>query len=151
MKKSYGLTLNQEEMTVVEQILRSGLFASKEAHGVHERGFYRLNDLSLVSEERLEKMIYELPIFKKSFPLEGELSLELEVGIDPDTALTYIHLSLYVNQDLAAHHVAFHEWEEWITGVSFDLTEREHLFEITPIGEQLLSQTTYHVYLKEKE
>lgn len=38
-------------------------------------------------------MIYKLPIFKKSFPLEGELSLELEVGIDPDTALTYIHLS----------------------------------------------------------
>ena len=93
MKKSYGLTLNQEEMTVVEQILRSGLFASKEAHGVYKRGFYRLNDLSLVSEERLEKMIYKLPIFKKSFPLEGELSLELEVGIDPDTALTYIHLS----------------------------------------------------------
>ena len=69
MIKSYNLTLTKEELRVIQTILEFGLAASVESD-IHQGGYYQVNDSSLVSVEQLEQIIYEMPIFKKSYVLE---------------------------------------------------------------------------------
>lgn len=149
MIKSYHLTLTKEELAEIQSVLNKGLFASKES-GVHKPGFYRLNDLSLVSEEFLEEQVYNLRIFRKCYWLEKDVFLHLEVGIDPDTLIPYIHVSLYTKGTLVAHHVALHELDELMTWIVFDLAKTDEIFELTTIGQELLSEQTYHIHFQEE-
>lgn len=144
MIKSYNLTLTKEELRVIQTILEFGLAASVESD-IHQGGYYQLNDSSLVSVEQLEQIIYEMPIFKKSYVLEDGVSLELEVALDPDVVFPYINPSLYINGELAMHHTALHELNELMEGISFDLSNENHIFKVTSIGQSWLSQQAYHI------
>lgn len=150
MEKEVLLQFEQAEREVVNEILSFGLSRPFEPE-CHFPDFgdgnYQLNDLTIKTSEELEQFVFNLPIFKKSYEIEGELKFFLEIGVDPDNMIPYINPSLYLTDELVIHNVSKYELNDLFQGFGFSLEEnfynKNEIFELTELGKNILSQTQY--------
>lgn len=113
---------------------------------------YRLSDGTVFnSQEDFEGFFYLIPKLKKEYIIDDDVVFRLEV----DNCIEmghhgYINNSLYTKDgELLIHNTSKYSIEDLEKGFTFSIIENIHnentIFEITDLGESLLSNTIYKV------